>query len=124
MNHNGVISLPVKASEVIEMGMPVEIHTDGTAMNLATSANVIGIALQDVKETESGRPVDIQLLSAGGIVLIRTGGTIKSGPHAISIGTAVKVMVGGAIGSTGTGTAIGTALEASSETKEFVRVVL
>jgi len=122
MNHNGVISLPVKASEVIEMGQLVEIHTDGTARLVATPANVIGVALQDVKETESGRPVDIQLLSAGGTVLVKTGSNTT---HTITVGAAVKVIAGGVVaGNAATGTAIGTALEASSVAKEFVRVVL
>lgn len=123
MNHNGVISLPVKGSEVIEMGQFVEIHTDGTAKKLATVANVIGVALQDVSEAQSGRPVDIQLLSAGGIVLVKTGG--NTGGAAITVGAAVKAIAGGtAAGGTATGTTIGTALEASSTVGEFVRVVL
>lgn len=123
MNHNGVISLPVKTSEVIEMGQFVEIHTDGTAKKLATIANVIGVALQDVKEAESGRPVDIQLLSAGGTVLVKTGGNTAGA--AITVGGAAKAIAGGhAAGGTATGTIIGTALEASSAAGEFVRVVL
>ena len=122
MNHNGVISLPVKTSEVIEMGQFVEIHTDGTAKVLATVANVIGVALQDVTETESGRPVDIQLLSAGGIVLVKTGGNTT---HTITVGGNVKALATGiAAGNGASGTVIGTALEASSAVGEFVRVVL
>jgi hypothetical protein len=122
MNHNGVISLPVKGSEVIEMGQLVEIHTDGTAKKLVTVANVIGVALQDVSQAESDRPVDIQLLSAGGIVLVKTGGNTT---HSISVGGNVKAIAGGvAAGNGATGTVFGTALEASAAVDEFVRVVL
>lgn len=127
MNHNGVISLPLKTSEAIVMGQAVEVHNDSgvaQAKAVVTPANAIGVALQDVKETESGRPVDIQLFSAGGIVLMKTGGTIKSGPHAIVVGAAVKLDATGVTGNGGGGAAIGTALEPSSETGEFVRVVL
>ena len=127
MNHNGVISLPLKAGAIIAMGEAVEIeNVSGTAVAnvVTTTANAIGVALQDVKETESGRPVDIQLFSAGGIVLMKTGGTIKSGPHPIVCGAAVKLDATGVTGNGGGGTAIGTALEPSTEVDEFVRVVL
>ena len=79
MNHNGVQSFPTDGASAYTAGKVVEINTSGQAIPGATDTKTVGVVLQDVLATASGRPVDVQLFSAGGTALVEAGGTVAIG---------------------------------------------
>ena len=84
MNHNGVISLASDGASTYTSGMVVSVNSDGQAKLGTANTNMngmdaIGVVLHDVKATETGRPIDIQLLSAGGSALIQSSATFTKG---------------------------------------------
>ena len=82
MNHNGVISLPVKSSTALSAGDVVKVDaTTGTVSKAtaATSGASIGVVLHDVDSSESKLPAAIQLYSAGGIFNINSLGSVAVG---------------------------------------------
>jgi ribosomal protein L21E len=87
MNHNNVVSFPVKASETLAAGDVVKLHTDGSVAagsGGTVAAGNIGVVLQDVDQPASGpgMPAAVQLFSAGGIFNIKALGAVAAGvPH-------------------------------------------
>jgi hypothetical protein len=88
MNHNGVQSFPNDGATAYTAGMVVQLDPTGTspsvkgaAITTATSTLSIGVVLQDVLGSDSGRPVDVQLFSAGGTALVEASGTIAIGTN-------------------------------------------
>jgi hypothetical protein len=112
MNHNGVISLP--AAGALTMGEVVKLNASGQAESNDAN-NAIGVVLHDTDPSESDRPVDVQLFSAGGIALVQAAGNIAVGAVAGTNG-------GNQVTQTGTG-AIGIALEAAVN-GDIIKVIL
>jgi len=79
MNHNGVISLPSDGSSTYTAGMIVSLNSSGQAAANGGTGDGIGVVLHDVKADETGRPLDIQLFSAGGSALVKANGSITVG---------------------------------------------
>ena len=74
MKHNGVISLASDGVSTYTAGQLVSVGAAGVsgaggayAVANGGTGDAIGVVLHDVKATETGRPIDIQLFSAGGI---------------------------------------------------------
>jgi len=118
MNHNGVISLPAAASTAYAMGDLVAVGGSGEAI-LNNGANPIGIVLHDVDSSETKAPVDIQLISAGGIALCKT---LQA--NAITVGGVVGT-TNDAVVRSGGSNAVGIALEASANGDiDIIKVIL
>lgn len=118
MNHNGVISLPVKLSKV-EAGDIVAMHADGVNTPGGGGADVLGVVLHDVTIADTDQPAAVQLFSAGGSALIAVSEKVSAVATAIYAKNAVKA--------TTTSTAnklIGYSLEAPDVAGNVVRVVL
>lgn len=81
MNHNGVISLPLKSSFSAPAGTPVGIGTGNDAGLIVdgTVANSIGVLLHDVDATASDLPAAVHLFNSGGIFNIICLGTAAIG---------------------------------------------
>ena len=119
MNHNGVISLPTDGSSTYVAGQLVSLNANGQAAANGGTADAIGVVLHDVKATETTRPVDIQLFSAGGVALCQN--SFPTNP--IAIGAEVGYDNNDSvISDTGTNK-IGYALEAASAAGT-IRVIL
>ena len=114
MNHNGVISLTpanaVTAGKVVHITNSNECDLSGAATD-----DVVGIVLHDVDPNETSRPVDVQLIGAGGVGLVAVDG-------AISAGSLVTNKGNGEGEDSGVGTVIGVALEDASAAG-LIRVV-
>ncbi len=121
MNHNGVISLPLKSGETLVAGEAIEIHNNSQSAEAKSNTNVdkaIGVILQDAKQADSGLPAAVQLYSAGGCALALMVGACNVG-DVIYIGTSGKHTA-----TKGTNKAIGVALEESTGANDVVRVAL
>jgi hypothetical protein len=88
MNHNGVISLPVKASEVLAAGDVVTLHSDGSvkaSTGGAVTNGPLGVVLHDVSQAATGTPAAIHLFNSGGIfninVLTNAGAATRGTAH-------------------------------------------
>jgi predicted RecA/RadA family phage recombinase len=118
MNHNGVISLPAATATTYAMGDLIAVNGSGEAI-LNNGTNPIGVVLHDVDSAETNAPVDIQLISAGGIALCKT-----LTANAITVGQVVGSSSGSVVRSGGTN-AVGIALEASANGDEdIIKVIL
>lgn len=118
MNHNGVISLPAAASTTYAMGDLVTVNGSGQAI-LNNGGNPIGVVLHDVDSSETNSPVDIQLISAGGIALCKT---LQA--NVIAVGGVVGTSNASVVRSGGTD-AVGIALEASANGDvDIIKVIL
>jgi hypothetical protein len=106
MNHNGVISLPLKTAFAAPAGTPVGIGTGGDAGLVVdgTVANSIGVLLHDVDASASELPAAVHLFNSGGIFNI------------ICLG-ATAVGVGHNLGAKGLATPAGSA---AALTKRFI----
>tara|TARA_A100001037_G_C15081677_1_gene604586 strand:+ start:66 stop:458 length:393 start_codon:yes stop_codon:yes gene_type:complete len=117
MNHNGVISLPTDGASTYTAGMVVSVNNSGqaklgTANSNMNGVDAIGVVLHDVKATETARPVDIQLFSAGGSALIQSSGTFTKGQLVEVIKNNTTGIVAGSVGvPTAASKTIGIALE-------------
>lgn len=120
MNHNNVISLPTDGTSTYKSGDLVTINSDGQA-TLSTGAGLaVGVVLQDVQATETTRPVDIQLISGGGIALVNATGTINIGAH-VGYANGAKSLVAGASAAN----KVGIAMEALGvDVEGLIRVAL
>lgn len=80
MNHNGVISLPLKSGFSAPAGTPVGIDGNGEVVD-GTVVNSIGVLLHDVDKSLSDLPAAIHLFNSGGIFNI-----ICLGATAVGVG--------------------------------------
>ena len=121
MNHNGVISLPLKTGEALVAGTAIEIHNNAQAAEAKSNTNIdkaIGVILQDAKQADSGLPAAVQLYSAGGCALVLMVNACNVG-DVIYIGTTGKHTCTKA-----SNKAIGVALEESTGDNDVIRVAL
>lgn len=83
MNHNGVVSLPVKDSATINQGDIIQIDSTSKKASSVTGTvainAMVGVSLADVKQAETGAPVDVHLFSSGGIFEVRASGNVTEG---------------------------------------------
>jgi hypothetical protein len=99
MNHNGVISLPLKDSETLVAGDVVKLHTDGTVTKGSdgkTTSGNLGVVLHDVSQAATGTPAAIHLFNSGGIFNINvlpaaTVLTAVGVPHSLGAGGLASV---------------------------------
>jgi hypothetical protein len=100
------------------MGDLVAVNASGQAIP-NNGANPVGVVLHDVDSAETAAPVDIQLISAGGIALCKT-----LAVNVITVGQVVGTSNGSVVRSGGTD-AVGIALEASANNDEdVIKVIL
>ena len=121
MNHNNVISLPTDLTSTYVAGDLVSLNSQGQAVPNSGSGVALGVVLHDVQATETGRPVDLQLLGGGGIALINGTGAINKGDHVGYGSGAPKKVISG----NGATTKIGIAQESlGADVDGLIRVIL
>ena len=121
MNHNGVISLPLKTSETLTAGEAVEVHNNSQSPEAKANTAIdkaIGVVLHDVAQATSEQPAAIQLYSAGGAALVKMAGACNVG-DVIYISTSSKHTA-----TKGSNKAVGVALEQSSGADAVIRIAL
>lgn len=120
MNHNNVISLPIKPSTTLATGTIVEMNSDGNAVKPAAANRAIGVVLHDAKEPDSKAPVAIQLFSSGGIVFVMSGAAHVVGAIVTVGATSGKTAAGaGTIGVTNF-----LVMDVATATDELIRCII
>ena len=112
MNHNGVISLPLKSGFDQDAGVLIQVENASgvavAAVNAAANgAKSIGVLMHDADQSSSDLPAAIQLFSAGGSAVVKVSDKVASAGAAIYAAGA-----GAATTTAGSNKMIGYSLEA------------
>lgn len=104
MNHNNVISLPVKPGATLKAGLAVKVTATTGTCELGGAGDSIGIVLHDVSEPASGSPslpAAIQLFASGGIFNVTASAATTVG-QIINLGASGKLHTSTAAAAAGT----------------------
>jgi len=124
MNHNGVISLPLKSSFNQDAGDLVQVDNNSGVAEAgvnatANGAKAIGVLLHDADQGSSDLPAAIQLFSAGGSAVVKVTNAVGAAGAAIYAANAA-----GATTTPSTNKLLGYSLEAPNKANNLVRIVL